>query len=59
MADFTANILQYFENGTLKPIIDQEFNLEQVAMAHQRVESNENIGKVLIKISDEKEHLDL
>ena len=55
MKEFTENILKYFESGLIQPIVDSEFSIDQVSDAHARIESNESIGKVLMKISDEKE----
>ena len=37
-----------FERGELKPIIDQVMNLSEVAEAHNYVESNRSIGKVVL-----------
>jgi tumor protein p53-inducible protein 3 len=39
----------------LVPIIDRVFEFEKIAEAHKYMESNANIGKILIKIhNDEK-----
>jgi tumor protein p53-inducible protein 3 len=51
--------LPHFETGRLNKIIDQVYNLEDIAQAHTRMESNLNIGKILIKINDEEEELKL
>ena len=48
--EFTNNIIEHFESGLIKPILDSEFTLDQVSEAHARVESNETIGKVLMKV---------
>ena len=36
--------------GQIKPLIAAEFNLEDVAKAHQLMESNELIGKIVLKL---------
>ena len=46
--------MPHFKDDKLIPIIDQVFDFEKIADAHHRMESNLNIGKILLKISDEK-----
>lgn len=48
---FAAQMLPFFADGRLKPIIDRIFNLEEVAEAHRYMESNSNFGKIVLKIS--------
>ncbi|KAA5542128.1 NAD(P)H-quinone oxidoreductase [Roseiconus nitratireducens] len=36
--------------GRIAPVLDQEFELEQAVRAHQRIESNEHIGKIVLKV---------
>ena len=38
-----------FKSGELRPIIDKVLNLSEVAEAHYYVESNQTIGKVVMK----------
>ncbi len=45
MAD---DLLPRFPDGELRPIVDRIFPIEEVADAHQYVESDMNIGKVLL-----------
>ena len=52
MSDFESKILNHFKDGSIKPIIDYVFDLEQIADAHKIMESNTNIGKILLKIYD-------
>lgn len=42
------DLLPRFANGELIPIIDRIFPIEEVADAHRYVESDKNIGKVLL-----------
>lgn len=39
------------EQGTVKPIIDTVFSLADAADAHAMMESNQNIGKILLQVS--------
>jgi NADPH:quinone reductase len=38
------------EMGKLKPVIDSVFTLEQVSLAHERMESNQHIGKIILEV---------
>lgn len=40
--------LELVANGTLKPLIDRTYSLDEVAEAHKRVESREGVGKVVL-----------
>ncbi len=55
MADFTRDILPLFDDGTLKPVVDQVFSLGQVGDAHRYVEENRNIGKVVLLVQAPRE----
>lgn len=39
------------ERGLLSPVIDCTYDLEHVAQAHRYLESSQNIGKVLVRVS--------
>ena len=45
-----THIWPLFEQGTIRPVIDKVFALEDVSAAHQYLESGAHIGKVLLKI---------
>jgi putative PIG3 family NAD(P)H quinone oxidoreductase len=49
---FTAEMLPLFDQERLVPIIDSRFRLEDIAEAHLRMESNANIGKILVDVRD-------
>jgi len=49
--DFTDRVLPYFADGKLKPVIDSVHRLEDIDRAHQRIESNESIGKVVLTVA--------
>ncbi len=40
-----------FESKTFQPVIDRVYDWSQVAEAHTRMENNENIGKIILKIT--------
>jgi NADPH:quinone reductase-like Zn-dependent oxidoreductase len=37
-------------NGKLKPIIARTFSLDQIVDAHRYMESNEQIGKIVVTV---------
>lgn len=44
------NVLPLFAEGRAKPVIDTTFPLEGVVRAHERMESGEHIGKIVLTI---------
>lgn len=46
---FVERWLPKLKDGTLQPIIDTVFTLEQVQEAHEYMEANRNFGKILLK----------
>jgi putative PIG3 family NAD(P)H quinone oxidoreductase len=47
---FVRSTLPLLADGRLKPLVDSVFSLSDVARAHQRMESNENLGKIVLKV---------
>ncbi len=47
---FDAELMPLFESGRLRPVIDSTYAFDQIADAHQRMESNANTGKILVTI---------
>jgi NADPH:quinone reductase-like Zn-dependent oxidoreductase len=45
-----AALLPYFQNGQLKPVIDKVYDWTDIRFAHEYMESNQNIGKIILKI---------
>jgi tumor protein p53-inducible protein 3 len=43
-----------FKTGFFSPIIDKVYYVEEMREAHDRMEKNENIGKIVIKWDDTK-----
>ena len=54
---FSENVLPYFENGQLKPIIDSVFDFGDIAEAHKVMEKSTNTGKIIVKVLNEKDEL--
>ncbi|OLS01911.1 NAD(P)H-quinone oxidoreductase [Tissierella creatinophila] len=50
--EFSENIIPYFENKKIKAIIDTKFSLEDIGKAHLHMESNNNIGKIIINVCE-------
>lgn len=47
---FAAEVLPAVEAGTVRPVIDRRFALADIADAHRYLETNANVGKVLVDI---------
>jgi NADPH:quinone reductase-like Zn-dependent oxidoreductase len=47
---FASEVLPLFDSGHLKPVIDRRFSFAEIAAAHTYMESNANIGKIVIDI---------
>lgn len=45
-----AELLPLFERGVLRPVIDSRYPLAEVAAAHERMEGNANVGKILLDV---------
>jgi putative PIG3 family NAD(P)H quinone oxidoreductase len=45
--------LKMFQDGRLKPVLSETYNLEDVAKAHDFMESNGNVGKIILRVAEE------
>jgi NADPH:quinone reductase-like Zn-dependent oxidoreductase len=45
---FAEEVLPLFTSGQLRPVVDTRFALDQVAAAHERMEADANVGKILL-----------
>lgn len=48
---FAREVVPLLAQGTIQPVIDSVFPLEQIQDAHRRLESNETFGKVVLTMS--------
>jgi len=48
---FCAELLPRFDDGSLRPVIDSRFALDDIAAAHDYMAANANIGKILLDVS--------
>lgn len=54
---FISDTSEKFSKGEFVPIIDSVTSLDAVAEAHQRMDSNLNAGKIIMKVSSNKDEL--
>ena len=48
--EFSTEILPLFDAGIVKPVIDSRYSLAAIADAHAYMETNANVGKILIDV---------
>lgn len=48
--DFAASMLPLFQERQLKPVIDSVYEWSDVKAAHEHMEANKNIGKIVLNI---------
>ncbi|HEV2800234.1 MAG TPA: NAD(P)H-quinone oxidoreductase [Pyrinomonadaceae bacterium] len=48
---FAAHVVPLLARGQLRSVIDSVFDLTDIRAAHQRLESNETFGKVVLKVT--------
>ena len=47
---FAKHVVPLLASGALRPVIDRTFRLDEVRQAHERMESNESFGKIVLVI---------
>ena len=47
---FAQHVVPLLASGSVRPVIDSVFRIEEVREAHKRIESNESFGKVVLTI---------
>ncbi len=53
-AALEAEVWPLLASGRIAPVIDAEFPLEEAAKAHARLESSAHIGKIVLKVAQER-----
>lgn len=48
---FASEMVPLFESGALRPVIDSRFAFDDIADAHRYMESDANVGKILIDVA--------
>jgi NADPH2:quinone reductase len=46
--EFSNAVLPLFSSGRVRPIVDSSFPFSQVRKAHERMESNDSFGKIVL-----------
>ncbi|WP_077328353.1 NAD(P)H-quinone oxidoreductase [Virgibacillus siamensis] len=49
-AEFASNTLPFFQDEKIRPIIDRVYSFDEIQQAHEHMEDNKNIGKIIIQI---------
>jgi NADPH2:quinone reductase len=49
--EIAANVWPLVEDGEIRPVMDQTFAFEDAIAAHQRMESGQHIGKIVLKVA--------
>ena len=47
---FEREVLPLLADGTMRPVIDSRYPLDDVAAAHERMASNANVGKIVLEV---------
>jgi NADPH:quinone reductase len=50
---FAAQVVPLLARGAVRPVIDSVFDLSRVRAAHERMESNESFGKIVLSVAGE------
>ena len=51
--DFTQTTLPFFDDLHIRPVIDSVYAWTDVQAAHRHMEANKNVGKIVLRITDE------
>jgi NADPH:quinone reductase-like Zn-dependent oxidoreductase len=47
---FARDVLPYFEDGRLRPLVDQIFDLDELPKAIAFMESDAQVGKIVVRV---------
>lgn len=48
---FSTEVVPLFEQGSLRPVIDSRFALDDIVEAHRHMAANANIGKIVLEVT--------
>lgn len=48
---FVAEVLPLFEQGSLRPVIDSRYSLDDIVEAHRHMAANANVGKIVLDVA--------
>jgi NADPH:quinone reductase-like Zn-dependent oxidoreductase len=48
---FVRDVLPLFVDGRVRPVVDSVYPLDQIQAAHERMEQNANLGKIVLQIA--------
>jgi putative PIG3 family NAD(P)H quinone oxidoreductase len=51
---FAAHVVPLLARGTISPVVDSVFDLDDICAAYRRLESNETFGKIIIAVTSGK-----
>lgn len=51
---FAAQVVPLLARGTLRPVIDSVYDLHNIRAAHERLESNETFGKIVLRVTGDR-----
>jgi NADPH:quinone reductase-like Zn-dependent oxidoreductase len=52
MPAFAADLMPAIADGRLRPLVDRVFAFDELPAAQHHMESNQHLGKIVLKISD-------
>lgn len=50
-SEATRELLRYFDEGVLKPVIGRVFSFEEIVEAHAFLQSRQSVGKVVVRVA--------
>ncbi|ALC90500.1 NADPH:quinone oxidoreductase [Bacillus sp. FJAT-18017] len=50
-SELASKTMELFSNNKLRPVVDHVFPLDQVQQAHEHMEDNKNIGKIILRVN--------
>ncbi|GAA0432496.1 NAD(P)H-quinone oxidoreductase [Lentibacillus halophilus] len=51
--EFAEEVLPYLEQGSIHPVLDNTFLIDDIHEAHQHMKENKNIGKIILDVGSE------